>query len=643
MKHTWINRSFFSPLLCLSFWAMGQPQVEIDSLQARLSRMEKVDSVYLQTQLRIGTQFLFLHLPDSASPYVEEAWAHIPPDSFPTLRSYALNRKGVIAGEKRQFAESIAYFQQAIAIGKALGNDKLIQNNYSDLARTYLHMEQWGKALECNFRSLELAEESGDIEVQSLLLHNISVAYAFSDQHEKSLEFKRRSRSLPGLKLLPIRNISSCMGLSATFRQLDQMDSAAFYAELALSLAKEMGHTPFQMRIYSSLASNAIERELFSQAMAYLTEQESLIPPSDSSMRFDHLNDKAYALYGLKRFEEAFSTAKQAQLLAESLKQLVFLNNSYLQLYTLHKKHGNYTQSLVFREKLRKVEDSLAVLSQKQEFEQLELSYETRKKERELSQWEANTQRKAEQLQQRKGVLWALGGILLVSALGMGLFYRNWMLRKNYQRSLLEQRLLRAQMNPYFFFHSLSTLQQFIVKGGDKKESLTYLSRFAQLMRNILESSRSEYIPLEEELESLENYLKLQQLRYDFAFEYDIEIDQSIDQENWGIPSMLLQPVVEQAIEGRLAPTPGSGKLSLELQRSNGHLHITIADNGKVEPPVETDPPTGSGTQLVRQRLQLLNRNTAKPLHMYTQSLTNPQGGFIGTQVVFDLPVISLI
>ena len=643
MKHRWLNHSLFTPLLCLSFWAMGQPHVEIDSMKAQLEGMETVDSVYLQTQMRIGTQFLFLHLPDSAAHYVESAWEKIPADKFPTLRSYALNRKGIIAGEKRRFSESIDYFRQAIAIAKVLESQKLLQHNYSDLARTYLQMEQWGKALEYNFQSLELAEELQDLEGQSLILHNISVAYAYSERHEQSLAYKRKSRSLPGLSLPPLRNISSCMGLSATFRQLDQMDSAAFYAELALSLAKEMGHEPFQMRIYSSLAANALDRELFSQAMAYLAEEEKLIPPSDSSMRFDYLNDKAYALYGLKRFEEALSTAKQAQGLAEALGQLVYLNNSYLQLYTLYKKQGNYGEALHFREKLRTIEDSISLLSQKQSFERLELSYETRKKERELSHLAAERHQKADQLQQRSWTFWILGATILLSVLGMSLFYRNQILRKKHQRSLLEQRLLRAQMNPYFFFHALSTLQQFILKGGNKKESLSYLSRFAQLMRNILESSQSEYIPLEEELETLENYLKLQQLRHDFAFEYEIEIDQNVDQENWGIPSMLLQPVVEQAIEGRLASAPGLGKISLGLHRNNGHLQITIADNGKREQGQEEEQSPASGTQLVRQRIHLLNKGASKPLHMHTQALSSPQGRFIGTQVVFDLPVISLI
>ncbi|MEM6631051.1 MAG: histidine kinase [Bacteroidota bacterium] len=630
-------------IFCALVGGKTQPQVEIDSLKAKLAQLETIDSVYLQIQLRIGTQFLFLHLADSADHYVEAAWKHFPPDSFPTLRSYAWNRKAIIAGERRNFSESIEYFQKAIAIGKALNNKELIQKNYSDLARTYLQMEQHGKALEYNFQSLELAEELKDLEGQSLILHNISVVYSLSDQVERSLEYKRKSRSIPGLKLPPLRNISSCMGLSSTFRHLNQLDSAMYYAEMALSLAKEMGHKPFQMRIYSSLASNALDRELYSQAMAYLVEEERLIPPRDSSMRCDYLCDKAYALFGLKRFKEAFATAQEAQQLAEQLDQLLLLNNSYFQLYNLHKDYGNYAEALAYREKLRKVEDSLSVRSQKQEFERLERSYETKKKERELSQLEMATQRQAEQLQQRNLLLWALGGVLVLIALGMGLFYRNRILNKQHQRSLLEQRLLRAQMNPYFFFHSLSTLQQFIVKGGNKKESLTYLSRFAQLMRNILESSRNEYIPLEEEMETLENYLKLQQLRYDFAFDYQIEIDQNVDQENWGIPSMLLQPMVEQAIEDRLASTDGSGKLSLELQRNNGHLQITIEDNGKVKLSPGAEHAAKSGTQLVKQRIQLLNRRTSKPLHMDIQSLTNPQGGYVGTQVVFDLPVISLL
>lgn len=627
-------------------WA--QPQQEIDSLKQVLQRQVPGDSAFLINQLHLATQFFFLHQFDSAEVYIDSAWSQLPPDQYPELTIYALNRKGILAAELGDIPSSIQHLKEGLRLSEAYEIKKGIKNQYLALGRTYMFLEEWGIASDYYFKGLELAEELGDLEDQYIALHNLSIPFSHSGRSDQSLQYKRKSLQIPGYRPPPVRMIATYMGMADDFKDLAVYDSASIYAEKALDLAKALKHIPFQVRIYSALTNNTIQQELFSQALDYSNTQAALLNPRDSAMLGSHLVNRAYALFGLDRYQQALQVAERACGIAEKSGHLLLLNNVYFQLYTFYRDLNQHQQALLYREKLRTIEDQINFDAKGKELNRLEIVYETQQKEKELAILEQEAARQEMALRNRSLGIWVIGGISLLGIIGAFLYLRNRMLHSQLQRSLTEQRLLRAQMNPYFFFHALSTLERSILKGEDKTTSLHYLSRFAKLMRNILEGSRTEFIPLEEEIENLENYLELQRLRHDFSFAYEIEIDHSVDRENWGIPSMLLQPVVEQAIEGRLLPYKELGKLSLDFQQKEGTLEVTIEDNGGREATGQIHRLSGkdnlpSGTHLVTQRLALLNTQQFKQAGMEVRGLTNAQGVAVGTRVVVQLPVHYLL
>ncbi len=332
---------------------LAQPQREIDSLKVVLQASEPGDSAYIMNQLFIGTQFFFLHETDSAQHYIEQAWDQLSPKLYPELTIYALNRKGILAGEQGQYPKSIEYLQEALVLSQTHQIKKGIKIQYLGLGRTYLQLEEWDVATDYFFKGLEIAEELGDLEDQYIALHNISIPFSYSHQHKQALKYKRMSLSIPGFRVPPVRKIASYMGMASNFKELAAYDSAAIYGEKALHLAKELKHVPFQVRIYSGLANNAIKQEAYSQALAYLEVQASLLNPQDMGMLGSHLVNKAYALFGLKRYEEAFQVSREVQEIAESTENLMLLNNTYYQLYTFYKELNQSSQALDFREKLR--------------------------------------------------------------------------------------------------------------------------------------------------------------------------------------------------------------------------------------------------------------------------------------------------
>ena len=142
----------------------------------------------------------------------------------------------------------------------------------------------------------------------------------------------------------------------------------------------------------------------------------------------------------------------------------------------------------------------------------------------------------------------------------------------------LEKQLLRSQMNPHFIFNSLTAIQGYFF--DNQNAAITYLARFSKLVRQILENSRVEYVSMENEIKTIENYLSLQQLRFSSKFDYSIEVDPGINREMMHIPPMLAQPFVENAIEHGIMHKMGKGHIWIKYRMNNGMIDITVEDDG---------------------------------------------------------------
>jgi hypothetical protein len=144
----------------------------------------------------------------------------------------------------------------------------------------------------------------------------------------------------------------------------------------------------------------------------------------------------------------------------------------------------------------------------------------------------------------------------------------------------VEMQALRAQMNPHFMFNSLNSINNFILN-NDIDNASAYLTRFSRLMRLILDNSREDWVPLEQELRALELYLGMESLRFDHAFDWEIITGNEVDKNLAIVPPMVVQPYVENAIwHGLLHKKNGTGKLLVTIEKQEDVLQITIEDNG---------------------------------------------------------------
>ena len=200
----------------------------------------------------------------------------------------------------------------------------------------------------------------------------------------------------------------------------------------------------------------------------------------------------------------------------------------------------------------------------------------------------------------KEGVL----GTLLIAAIICIAYYFRTKEKQKKERNRrhireLELRAIRSQMNPHFIFNALSSIQNLINRSASQ-EANEYLIDFSRLLRKVLATSEKKLVPLSDEIEQLQLYLKLEQLR--FPFSYSLTVDKNIEPDAIEIPGMLIQPFVENAVKHGIAPR-GTGEIIIRLSLQDQLLVIDIIDDG---PGMVTETESGFGIRAISNEFEIL-------------------------------------
>ncbi|MCB0704958.1 MAG: histidine kinase [Saprospiraceae bacterium] len=238
-------------------------------------------------------------------------------------------------------------------------------------------------------------------------------------------------------------------------------------------------------------------------------------------------------------------------------------------------------------------------------------------------------------------ILVILGILLVISGIFLGVMQRQRakvvMERKIIQS---EQTALRAQINPHFIFNAMNSIQYFITE-NDKQNAGVYLSRFSKLMRRILDNSKKNWISLEEELAGMRHYLELEQMRFSEKFDYRIETGPDVDLYETEIPSMILQPFLENAIWHGLMRKQEKGLLRIDFRFEGDFLRCTIEDNGIGREEAGKHSRRGhksTGLQNVMERIHLVNAQNNTKMSVEIKDEYLEDGTAAGTRVTILFP-----
>ncbi len=205
-----------------------------------------------------------------------------------------------------------------------------------------------------------------------------------------------------------------------------------------------------------------------------------------------------------------------------------------------------------------------------------------------------------------------------------------------------KQQILRQQMNPHFIFNTLNSIQYYLLD-EDIHASISYLSKFAKLMRMILDNSRETTIPIEDEIRALELYLELEALRFEEKLTYSIIVDPKVNTMEWHIPSLLIQPFVENAIKHGLMHKKGPGHVKVEVRQEGERIVCSIEDDGvgrEQAAKIRRSHHRSWGAQISEDRVRLLKAVYGEEVDIQIKDLTNSKGEPAGTLVTISIPKI---
>lgn len=344
------------------------------------------------------------------------------------------------------------------------------------------------------------------------------------------------------------------------------------------------------------------------------------------------------AIYVLfKKPVQAAQYIVKAKQLRTQFPKLIFPHNEILfqkSLAALYRLQGKKEEAITVLNNIVQLQKNVYHSENTQAIAEMNALYQLQAKDQSIRT--LNESIKINKLQLQQNRLWlaisSLGLILLIIILFF-LYYsfRQRRLSQEKEKVLLQQQLLRTQMEPHFIFNTLAAVQSFVRL--DKKESaIKYLNRFSRLLRSNLELSRENLVPLNEEIETLENYLTLQQMRFEDAFTYRIIQPDEQDLSAMMLPPMLIQPYVENALLHGIDLETCKGNIDIHFQLDGDILSVDILDSGKSEPNIQETPHRSLSGTISHERMQLLGRKASIKI------TKNPEGG---TLVKLQIPVTS--
>ncbi|MBS0011051.1 MAG: tetratricopeptide repeat protein, partial [Bacteroidales bacterium] len=452
----------------------------------------------------------------------------------------ALNTMGNLYKDMLLFNEAIDSYFDALELWELKNDTNGLAIAYGSIALMYFYQEEYDKALEFNLKKLPVSSRTGDLWEQSKTLNNIAQIYTAQNLHDSSLYYLRKSLLLNKKMNFPSGLAGAYHNIASTFSLKGEADSAFHYITLSINLAEKINDS--QLATYL-LTLGRVQRKMskYDDALANGLKAYNMAREQNDAITTASAAGLLSAIYGESgRKDLAYDYLKEYHALNDSIS-----NNEFLKKVTRLEIQNEYDR--------------------KQEAAEFEHRQELLIRENRIKQQN----------------LFVKGLVILIILLALiSLFYiRNTRLRAKYQRIDLEQRLLRAQMNPHFIFNSLCAIQDLILAGEPDKAN-TFLVKIASLMRNILENSREEFIPLEKELETLRLYLDIQKLRFESGFEYEFKVDSAIDSENISVPPMLAQPCLENSVEHGLLPGKNGGKIEISYKIQDKLLKLEVTDNG---------------------------------------------------------------
>jgi len=566
--------------------------------------------------------------------------------------SYALNQLGIYYRDYSMYSKAIRLHQLALEAAEKIDNKEFQIYSLTMLSTVYRRTEAIPSALDHAQKAIGLAENinNPDDEIKrnlNISVNSIGHIYRTLGQYELAIAYFKKSIVLE-------EELDNNLGLATNYNDIAGCLEAEGYLEEALvnyerSLAYNEKAGSIRINVLSNLgiAHVYVHQDKTQEALqifkSILMEAEEL---GDMKIMSEIYLNIGWAQIKNHQFDQSHYNLNKGLEIAQKYNLLSEMEEAYSFLADLWESQDDFKKSKEFFIKASDVEELMSNDRNKRYVADLNARSEAEKKNNQIQVLAKENEIMNLKLRRNQNTL-LLGALLLaLISLILYILYRQSQLKSDKKLLTLEQSMLRSQMNPHFLFNSLNSIKLYIIN-NEKKNAVHYLNKFSKLVRKILDASSVKEIPLDEELETVELYMNIENIRFSSEIKFEIMIDEGIDIHIIKIPSLILQPFLENALWHGLSSKDGDKTILLHIGKGKkGIIDISITDNGVGREVAEKLKESkilkrkSIGIDVTKERLTNFSKGFQNAFEMEIVDLFDKQGLASGTKVILHIPVI---
>jgi tetratricopeptide (TPR) repeat protein len=537
----------------------------------------------------------------------------------------ALNCLGNYYYQQAIYDKATSYYTAALKISENSNDAQNTVIGKSNLASIYNRTNQQEKAL-LLFKEADailIKEGLANSQNRAAILTNIGGVYSSLEKHKQAIEYHKKTLALCEKLKIPFGIAIATVNIGEEYVSLKNYSKAATYLEQSRIISEKEGYDNFLGQIYKNLGVIYWQNKDKNQAIAFL--------------------------------EKAVFFSEKINEQNELLKITQILNRYYAENNDFKKAYATSLKTLELNNNINGIEKqkSITEINTKYETEKKEIQIKSLKKDKEIASLTNEKQKNF---------------LIIISLLFVSILFTVFVLFNRYKikkqneslkskleeaektilaekkASLSELKAFKSQMNPHFFYNALNTIQSYILS-NDKKLAISYLSKFSLLTRSILELTEKESISVSEEIKTLALYLDIEKARFNEDFIYNITTANSEHLDMIQIPTLFLQPYVENAVKHGLLHKEGTKKLDIQFEIQSEQLRITIDDNGigrqksAALNTIKNKHHTSFATNAMEHRIEILNKTKTNKITVQFVDKVNTAHQSIGTTVLIKIPL----
>lgn len=548
----------------------------------------------------------------------------------------------------KAFSNSQSVYEELIKSDKSQDVKDGLARAYGSIGIVCNRQNNYARALEYFFKALKLYRETRQDDIAARIYNGIGVVYESQKEYDKALKYYNQALNLQkatkdNTSAVTISNIGN------VYLAMGRDDDALASFKTAETGLADLSDKSYLGELYNSYGNYYRKQGMLSQAKQYynralaiFNEDEALFGASATLEYLGRIAEQE------KKFKEAIAFYTKSAEYGTKVGATAQVKDSEKALSELYENQGNLKEAFLHYKKYSAAHDSIVSSENIKALVREEMNFEFERKEVQRKLEIEKKQALYNEQAKRQTLLLIFGGLFSLLVFGiMFLGYNRRQIKKTLtlQRDLAEyeQKALHLQMNPHFVFNCLGAISGFIVQNG-KDSAIKYLSKFSKLMRLTLEYSKESLIPIDKEIESLQNYLELEQLRFNQIFDFSIIKDPAIE-DDMALPPLLVQPFVENAIMHGLVPKRDRGTITVNFRLHNEKLICTIVDDGigmKQSMALKEGSVTvhrSMALEITRKRLEVIQAFTAKEAKVTIEDSADDLGNAVGTKITLYLPI----